>query len=360
MKKILIALCGKAPQVITETLYALYIKNSFPDRLVILTTEIGRTLCRAALLHPKNGKISSLMKHLHINLPLILRDEDILTPISSKHCQINDIYTEDDSRCFLNLCLQIVFTLSQDADSELIFSIAGGRKTMSAALVLAAQCYARPQDSMFHALVPQELETDRSFFYPIGQEKNANITLTPIPFFRMREHLPSNFFLSPATMETLSYVCMPQKPLHLLLQLVDCSLTCEKKTLHLPPALFAIYVFFAIQSTSCPPDTTVCTSQCHSCAISWSYIASKRNEILHIYEQIEGKRLARGNKGILNLSAANFRSSVSKLKKLFLQTFGPTTGARLCIASIKEKNSVAYCLRIPKTQVSIVSQRCDH
>lgn len=360
MKKVLIALCGKSPQIITETLFALHIRNSFPERLVILTTETGRALCRTTLLHPRDGKLSSLMKRLQINWPLILRDEDIHTPVSSTEQPIMDIHTEEDSRRFLDLCLKVVFALSKDADSELIFSIAGGRKTMSAALALAAQCYARPQDSMFHVLVPQELETDQSFFFPTRSEKNDIITLTPVPFFRMREHLSSDFFRSPGTMETLSYVCMPQKPLHISLYLDECSLVCEGKTLRLPPALFAVYTFFAMRNIACPKNTSICSSECHICAVTWNSIALKRNEILHIYERIEGKSLARGSSGILNLSAANFRSSLSKLKKILIQAFGPTTGTRLCIVSINQNHSVAYCLRIPRMQISVESQRCDH
>ena len=193
MKKVLIALCGKNPQIITETLYALFIRRRFPERLVILTTEAGRALCHDTLLHPEYGKLRALMESFQIHCPPILCDEDILTPVSSAEHAITDIHTEEDSRCFLDLCLKTVFALSQDADSELIFSIAGGRKTMSAALVLAAQCYARPQDAMFHVLVPQELEANQAFFYPAGNEREDSITLTPVPFFRMREYLPSDF-----------------------------------------------------------------------------------------------------------------------------------------------------------------------
>lgn len=359
MKKILIALCGKTPQVITETLYALHFRQSFPERLVILTTETGRKFCRDMLLHPERSKLSSLMENLHIHCPPILCDADILRPVSETGQPITDIHTEEDSRRFLDLCLNIVFTLSQDPENELIFSIAGGRKTMSAALVLAAQCYARPQDSMFHVLVPQELEADHTFFYPAGMKKDESITLTPIPFFRMREHLASDFFRLPGTMETLSYVCMPQKALHLSLDLERCSLICEEKILHLPPALFAIYVFFALQKISCPVNTPLCPPECHACAVTWHDIALKRKDILHIYERMEGKSLARGQSGILNLSAANFRSSLAKIKKQLVQVFGPTLGSRLSIVSLKQKQYAAYCLRIPKKQITIESQRCD-
>ncbi len=161
MKKILIALCGKTPQIITETLYALHLRQSFPDRVVILTTDAGRALCLDRLLHPEHGRLPALLQGLRRVAPCLLRAKNILTPPGTD--PVTDIHTEEDSRRFLELCLKTVFTLSRDSGCEIIFSIAGGRKTMSAALVLAAQCYARPQDSMFHILVPQELEADPFF-----------------------------------------------------------------------------------------------------------------------------------------------------------------------------------------------------
>lgn len=55
MKKILLAACGKTPQIITETLYALWDKGQFPDCIRILTTKAGKEAIYASLLHPEHG-----------------------------------------------------------------------------------------------------------------------------------------------------------------------------------------------------------------------------------------------------------------------------------------------------------------
>ncbi len=230
---------------------------------------------------------------------------------------------------------------------------------MSAALVLAAQCYARPQDSMYHILVSQEQEANQNFFYPTDAQNDTSLILTPLPFFRMREHLPADFLRSPATLESLSYACMPKQPLRLTLNLTTHSLSFEGKSLNLPPALFAVYAFFARQTPTCPRHTGICPGECSACAMTWPDVALKLNDILQIYQSVEEKSLARGQKGILHLAAENFRSTLAKLKKILAQAFGPATGRQMSIVSVQQEYGVGYCLRIPRTQIFIESQRCD-
>lgn len=45
MKRVLLAVCGLTPQIITETLYALHCEGRLPQRVVVLTTRAGRELC---------------------------------------------------------------------------------------------------------------------------------------------------------------------------------------------------------------------------------------------------------------------------------------------------------------------------
>ena len=361
MKRILIAVFGKTPQIITETLYALHEQGRFPDRVVILTTEAGRDMCRAHLLHPEYGRIARLLAD--IGRPAgsrLLCETDVYTPSSRARRPVMDIETEEDSRCFFELCLEIVFNLARAHNDELLFSIAGGRKTMSAALALAAQCYARPQDAMFHVLVPPEQEANPQFFYPRPPLDDVRITLTPVPFFRMRNQLPPALLRSAASLDALNYACMPQTLLCLKINICERSLSCHGHTLRLPPALFAVYAFFALQNAPCPDGATICPAECRSCAMAWADIEPRRNDILRLYQMVEIKALARGRRGILHLSADNFRSALAKIKKILAQTFGEITGARLSIVSIKKNNVAKYSLRLPRRQISVEPQRCDH
>ena len=355
MKKILVALCGRTPQIITETLYALHRRGSFPSRVVILTTEVGGALCRSLLLPPQ-GRLAGLLAHL--GLPgdgLVLTEEGIRIPVGAG----DDIESEASSRAFFELCLETVFALARDHASELIFSIAGGRKTMSAALALAAQCYARPQDSMFHVLVPPEVESHPHFFYPCPPFADAEVTLTPVPFFRMRGQLAPELLRSPASLEALAPVCLPQKPLHVHLDMETRSLHCDGRTVSLPPALFAVYGFFARRHRPCPEGVCVCPAECRLCALSWEDIESRRDELAQFYRQVEGRALAHGSYGIRNLAVENFRSSLAKLKRILMQGFGEYAGTRLRIASERRQGTAMYSLRIPEGQICVTSQRCD-
>lgn len=354
MERILVALCGKTPQIVTEALYALHEQGRFPSRVVILTTEEGRELCRTQLLHPEHGRIARLLADIGLSPgSLSVTEADILTP----RRRVADIVTEDDSRAFFELCLETVFSLARDHGTELLFSIAGGRKTMSTALALAAQCYARPQDSMFHVLVPPEQEADPQFFYP-RLPQDGRVTLTPVPFFRMREQLPPELLSSPASLEALSHACMPQAPLSVVLDFSRRSLACERRTLVLPPALFAVYAFFALKQVPCVQGVELCPAECRACSLGWNDIEPRLGELVGLYQMVETKALARGTSGILNLSPENFRSSLAKLKKLLTQCFGETTGTRLSIVSERRNGSAAYALRIPRALIRVVSQRC--
>lgn len=360
MKRILIALCGKTPQIVTEALYALHRQGRFPSRVVILTTETGRKLCLSHLLHPERGHMARLLADTgQSSAAPLMTEADLLTPSRGAGRAVVDIETEEDSRAFFEFCLRHVFELARDRHSELLFSIAGGRKTMSAALALTAQCYARPQDSMFHVLVPPEQESDPTFFYPRPPHADVPVTLTPVPFFRLRDLLPPEMVRSPASLDLLRRVCIEPAPLQVTLDFQQRSICCEGRTCVLPPALFAVYAFFALERKPCARGARLCPASCRGCALTWADIAARRGEIARLYQQVEAKALARGQRGILQLSAENFRSSLAKLKQLLTQAFGAATGTRLSVVSERRDGAAGYCLRIPKGCLRGEPQRCD-
>jgi len=56
MKNILLAVVGLSPQVITETLFALYQQSRRIDAIHIITTRQGKEMINANLLSPRDGK----------------------------------------------------------------------------------------------------------------------------------------------------------------------------------------------------------------------------------------------------------------------------------------------------------------
>ena len=59
------------------------------------------------------------------------------------------------------------FTL--DDDTQLMVSIAGGRKTMGYYAGYALTLFGRHQDQLSHVLVSEEFEGNRDFFFPTRQ-----------------------------------------------------------------------------------------------------------------------------------------------------------------------------------------------
>ena len=74
--------------------------------------------------------------------------------------------TAADSAAVADQILAFIRHLTADPTTRLHCSLAGGRKTLSVLLGFALQLFGRPQDTLLHVLVDEELEGHRDFFYP--------------------------------------------------------------------------------------------------------------------------------------------------------------------------------------------------
>lgn len=207
-KNVMIALCGIFPQVITETLYALNIRGISIDLIHILTTNVGKKAIIDTLLHPKKPIIEEYIKEFRgldsfpTNNSTLLREENIHVCISEEQVEMSDIYSEVDNQLFLEKCLEITKKFTDDEATTVYFSIAGGRKTMTSCLTIAAQIFGRKQDRIFHVLVPREFESNKDFFFPKHnppkvqvkkqlRSNKAEISLIHLPFISLKENSTS-------------------------------------------------------------------------------------------------------------------------------------------------------------------------
>ena len=213
MKRVLLAVCGLTPQIITETLYALHCEGRLPQRVVVLTTRAGRERCLNTLFGGP-GMLHRFFDDYGI-APSVCRfgREDILTPAPPA----DDIATLEESEAFQTLCMEQTRLIAGEPDVTVDFSIAGGRKTMGASLALAAQCYAGAEDRLFHVLVSPAFESQPDFFYPPPggvllprpaprpplDTREARVTLAMLPFARLRPWLPPHLLQQPQAPESL-------------------------------------------------------------------------------------------------------------------------------------------------------------
>lgn len=172
-KKILVAVTGSTPQILTETIYALYKeKNWVPDEVHVLTTTHGKDGIEKYLLG--NGQFQALCNEYdlsEINFTLdsvhVICDED--------NNKLEDIKTVQDNDHAANHIVKFIHDLCQNPNNELHVSLAGGRKSMGFYIGYALSLFGRAQDSMSHVLVSDPYDTPGDFYFPTKESKLVNI-----------------------------------------------------------------------------------------------------------------------------------------------------------------------------------------
>lgn len=210
--KILLCVTGLSPQIVTETLFALACVRTpawVPDAVHLVTTAAGRREALLNLLTPSADGSPGWFTRLIADyaLPAIAFDASHIHVLTGAADQpLDDIRTPEDNEAAADFLTGVVRTLTQDADTSLHVSIAGGRKTMGYYLGYALSLYGRAQDRLSHVLVSEPFENNRSFYYPTPypmpvtirrgdkeltyDARDAHIELAEIPFVRLRDGLP--------------------------------------------------------------------------------------------------------------------------------------------------------------------------
>lgn len=187
-RRILLAVAGGSPAIVTETLYALTQTTQpayIPTELHIITTAgVHAPLLKA--LCGETGKVQQLCADYNIPPPAFSPD-NIYQITDAGGLPLRDIITAGDNELAADFITIKMRELSSDDNASLHVSIAGGRKTMSYYAGYALSLYGRMQDRLSHVLVDESL-IQRDFFYPRPDEEIA-VSLADVPFVRLREGL---------------------------------------------------------------------------------------------------------------------------------------------------------------------------
>ena len=208
-RRVLLAVTGLSPQVVTETLYALWRQNPelLPTEVHLITTLQGAEHARLNLLSPAIGWLERLRREYA--MPTIAFSAEHIHVITGHGGEpLADIRTPDDNVCAADCITALVRGFSEDPDCALHVSIAGGRKSMGYFVGYALSLFGRTQDRLSHVLVTPPFENHRDFYYPSLIERpihvnqggkdvaydcrTAAVDLAWIPFVRLRaaQHLP--------------------------------------------------------------------------------------------------------------------------------------------------------------------------
>jgi CRISPR-associated protein (TIGR02584 family) len=155
-KRILLAVTGKTPQIVTETLWALARDSEqpfVPTEIRLLTTEEGRHCAVKDLLDPETGAFHALCRDW--NLGPILFDETCIQVLHKAGEPLKDIVSPQDNELTADQICAWVKEATGDPQAAVHVSLAGGRKTMGYYAGYALSLFGRDQDRLSHVLVDE-------------------------------------------------------------------------------------------------------------------------------------------------------------------------------------------------------------
>ncbi len=260
-RRILLSVTGLSPQVVTETVYALiqHPRQPFvPTEVHLLTTREGAERARLALLSEEPGWLRRLRRDYR--LPEILFDESCIHVLKAEDgAELDDIRSQEDNRRTADYITETVRRFTEDPDSALHVSIAGGRKTMGFYLGYALSLFGREQDRLSHVLVSEPFESSWDFFYPtpyprvittrdnkLADTAEARITLAEIPFVSLRHGQPEHLLTGRAHFtDAVAAARKALGPPSLILDLPGRCVWASGQDFGLPPAELALFSVFA-------------------------------------------------------------------------------------------------------------------
>ena len=205
MKHVLIASLGGAPQVITETLWALMHPNEpidstprtrkaiIPGRVHVIATSFpGHFASRYERDQTIRDRIAKLYAQYEHSSP-----EVIIECVESDGAPLDDIRTQDENIAYADHIARVMKAYSEDPEVTVHMSLAGGRKSMSSYDHSAMMFFGRVGDELSHVLVePKTLENNPDFWWPDPKQPQPEgqapvVSLVHVPFFRLGVRLPS-------------------------------------------------------------------------------------------------------------------------------------------------------------------------
>jgi CRISPR-associated protein (TIGR02584 family) len=279
--RILLAVTGLSPQVVTETLYALAVDRAtpfVPTEVHVISTAEGAERVRLELLHRSTGHFKALCREY--GLKGIRFDERCIHTIQDADgSPLDDIQTKQQNTLAADGITSLVREFTKDAkQTALHVSIAGGRKTMGFYLGYALSLFGRAQDRLSHVLVSPQFESNKAFFYPPkgsdvirGQNddpldtKDARITLAEIPFVRMRNAILTDVQKGEVSFSaSVEAVQNNLEPPGLHIDLLASTVLCAGSPVKLAKKDIAFYAWLAEQAAYGEPDDAKVSAKTHS------------------------------------------------------------------------------------------------
>ena len=350
-RRILVVVTGMSPQVVTETTYALAVREPawVPTEIRLITTHKGAQIAERDLLSDGDGWFHRLCRDYELP-PVDFNAERIHTLSGSNGEPLDDLQTPADNTTAADAITQLLCDLTEDDASALHVSIAGGRKTMGFYLGYALSLYGRRQDRLSHVLVNPPYESLLEFFYPTPTEmivkardgclvdaRDADVSLAEIPFVRLREGLPQD--LLEGKIRFQDAVEAAQRaigPVELVIDLQGERVRAGGRVFHLPPLQLAFLAWLArrrkkgLEWLACPTEDILEPKYAAAFLREYNAIVGPMG-----FSEPTSKRLASG------MDRGFFLQTKSRLHRTMKQTLGSRdSGAYLVVRRTEKRRKV--------------------
>lgn len=259
---VLIALCGMSPAVVTETVFSLAEAGDPPEQVIVITTSAGADGLREKIWD--SGVWKRLTEKLRIKVGFALNHRHLRLLPDGDH-DAADVDSQSTVEHAASFILDVLRQYTENPDTRVTFSIAGGRKTMSALGALCMSLLGRRRDRLCHILVNAPFDDPSltpGFYFPepgrvhVDRDGAAHdsgcavLTLSFLPFVQCRYLIEKELQRLPG-----DYVRMVNQANENVegldrtktLELETESLTVRigENAFHLQPLLFLIYWMLA-------------------------------------------------------------------------------------------------------------------
>lgn len=204
---VLVAGIGTSPAILTETVWTLAHKEqTVPDEIVVITTKTGKQKIKDELLSGANPVWVRLKRALEKECcttagKLKFGETSVRVIPDAEGNEITDLRTAEENLGAADFMLRQLRQYTEDPNTVVLTSIAGGRKTMSALMFSCMSLLGRQDDKVYHVLLPSPFEggVQPPFYFPEkgvvytaknGKEYSAadvDGELFEVPYVRMRE-----------------------------------------------------------------------------------------------------------------------------------------------------------------------------
>lgn len=261
-KNILVCVSGLTPQVVTETLFCLTVKEKTKiDEVYVITTKRGRDVILGQDEAPNTPKtslkkeISNLCKMYKLKTPVFENNDSHIIIAKEESIELPDVRSDKDNILFPNRAASFFRDITSNPDVKLFCSITGGRKSMSVHIANAFSIFAREGDKLMHVLTKEENEFKG--FYPVNKKEAEDLQLSDIPFVRLRSLLSNdmkgekvfNLNFDKIVEYTQSRLKIMNDTKKLICDIEKRELSYGNNSISLEPIEFLYYFYFIDQKT---------------------------------------------------------------------------------------------------------------